>query len=91
MELVAQIHRDIYDYLESHYGIEPDEIQSHSELNALGIDSLGLLTIADIVKKKYGIVFDDDWIAFVWTFQDLTDLLESKVAEHESTAVGRVR
>ena len=91
MALVAQIHRDIYDYLESHYGIEPDEIQSHSELNALGIDSLGLLAIADIVKKKYGIVLDDDWIAFVWTFQDLTDMLESKVAELESTAVGRVR
>jgi acyl carrier protein len=91
MALVAEIHKDIFDYLESHYGIEPDEIKRHSELSELGIDSLGLLAIADIVKKKYGIVLDDEGIASVWTFQDLNDLLERKVATHETTVGGQAR
>jgi len=91
MALVAEIHKDIFDYLESHYGIEPDEIKSHSELSELGIDSLGLLAIADIVKKKYGIVLDDEWIGSVWTFQDLNDLLERKVAACESTVGAKAR
>jgi len=91
MALIAEIHKDIFDYLESHYGIEPDEIKSHSELKELGIDSLGLLAIADIVKKKYGIVLDDEWIASVRTFQDFNDLLERKVAENESTVGGQAR
>ena len=86
MALVAEIHKDIFDYLESHYGIEPDEIKSHSVLNELGVDSLGLLAIAEIVKKKYGIVLDDERIASVRTFQDFNDLLERKAAAHESTA-----
>ena len=91
MALIAEIHKDIFDYLESHYGIEPDEIKSHSELNELGIDSLGLLAIADIVNKKYGIVLDDERIASVRTFQDFNDLLERKVAESESTVGGQAR
>ncbi|MFX0575421.1 acyl carrier protein [Nocardia nepalensis] len=66
--------------MDSHYGIERDEIKSHSALNELGIDSLGLLAIADIVRKKYGIVLDDERIASVRTFQDFTDLLERKLA-----------
>ncbi len=91
MALVAEIHKDIFDYLESHYGIEPDEIKSNSELKELGIDSLGLLAIADIAKKKYGIVLDDERIASVRTFQDFNDLLERKVAENESTVGGQAR
>jgi acyl carrier protein len=91
MALVAEIHKDVFDYLESHYGIEPDEIKSNSELNELGIDSLGLLGIADIVKKKYGIVLDDERIASVRTFQDFNDLLEHKVAAGASTVGGQAR
>jgi acyl carrier protein len=89
MALVAEIHKDILDYLESHYGIEPDEIKSNSELTELGIDSLGLLAIADIVKKKYGIVLDDEWIASVLTFQDFNDLLERKAAAGASAVGGQ--
>lgn len=84
MSIVDEIQQDIFDYLDSHYGIERDEIKSHSALNELGIDSLGLLAIADIVRKKYGIVLDDERIASVRTFQDFTDLLERKVAARES-------
>ncbi|WP_433732494.1 acyl carrier protein [Nocardia sp. CA-129566] len=86
MSIVDEIHKDIFDYLDSHYGIEQDEIKSHSALNELGVDSLGLLAIADIVRKKYGIVLDDERIASVRTFQDVTDLLERKVAARESAA-----
>ncbi|WP_067537628.1 acyl carrier protein [Nocardia crassostreae] len=80
MSIVVEIQRDIFDYLESHYGIEPEEIKSHSRLNELGVDSLGLLAIADLVKKKYGIALDDERIASVKTFQDFIALLERKCA-----------
>ncbi|MFC9993827.1 acyl carrier protein [Nocardia sp. NPDC127526] len=80
MSIVVEIQKDIFDYLESHYGIEPEEIKSHSKLNELGVDSLGLLAIADMVKKKYGIELDDERIASVKTFQDFTALLERKCA-----------
>ncbi|WP_067464467.1 acyl carrier protein [Nocardia amamiensis] len=86
MSVVAEIQKDIFDYLESHYGIEPDEIKSHSALNELGVDSLGLLAIADLVKKKYGIELDDERIASVRTFGDFTDLLALKSAARETSA-----
>ncbi|MFD0363643.1 acyl carrier protein [Nocardia sp. GCM10030253] len=87
MSIVDEIQKDIFEYLDSHYGIEQHEIKGHSALNELGVDSLGLLAIADIVKKKYGIVLDDERIASVRTFQDFTDLLERKLAAKQA-AIG---
>ncbi|MBF6175019.1 acyl carrier protein [Nocardia blacklockiae] len=84
MSIAEDIQQDIFRYLESHYGIEPEEIKTHSALTALGVDSLGLLAIADLVKKNYGIELDDERIAGVRTFRDFTELLESKLAADQS-------
>lgn len=86
MPVVAEIQQDIFDYLDSHYGIEREEIKSYSVLKDLGVDSLGLLAIADLVKKKHGIALDDERIAAVRTFQDFIDLLHRLVAAGEKTA-----
>jgi acyl carrier protein len=81
MPIKYEVERDIVEYLRAHYSIEPDEITDESTLDDLGLDSLGVLAIADIVEKKYGISLDDERIAGVRTLSDFKDLVVLKIAE----------
>src|SRR4029078_259066 len=63
MSIADEIETDIIEYIGAHYGVEPDEITDESTLEDLGLDSLGVLAIADIVENKYGISLDDQRIA----------------------------
>ena len=81
MPIEYEVERDIVEYLGAHYSIEPDEITDESTLDDLGLDSLGVLAIADIVEKKYGISLDDERIAGVRTLSDFKDLILLKIAE----------
>jgi len=76
-----EVERDIVEYLGAHYSIEPDEITDESTLEDLGLDSLAVLAIADIVEHKYGISLDDERIAGVRTVSDFKDLVVLKIAE----------
>ena len=76
-----EVERDIVEYLGAHYSIEPDDLTDESTLDDLGLDSLGVLAIADIVEKKYGISLDDERIAGVRTLSDFKNLILLKVAE----------
>ena len=76
-----ELQRDIVEYLGAHYSIEPDEITDESTLEDLGVDSLGVLGIADIVENKYGISLDDERIAGVRTVSDFKNLIALKIAE----------
>lgn len=77
----SEVERDIVEYLGAHYSIEPDEITDESTMEDLGVDSLGVLGIADIVETKYGISLDDERIAGVRTVSDFKNLIALKVAE----------
>jgi acyl carrier protein len=81
MSFENDIERDIVEYLGAHYGVEPDEITDESTLEDLGVDSLGVLGIADIVETKYGVSLDDERIAGVRTLSDFKDLIVLKKAE----------
>jgi acyl carrier protein len=81
MSIANDIDRDIIEYLRAHHGVEPDEITDESTLDDLGLDSLGVLVIADIIENKYGISLDDERIAGVRTFSDFTALIVLKRAE----------
>ena len=81
MSIEHEVERDIIEYLSAHYNIEPDEITDESTLDDLGVDSLGVLAIADIVENKYGISLDDERIAGVRTLSDFKDLIVLKIAE----------
>jgi acyl carrier protein len=81
MSIEHEIERDIVEYLGAHYGVEPDEISDESTLGDLGVDSLGVLGIADIVETKYGVSLDDERIAGVRTLSDFKDLIALKRAE----------
>jgi acyl carrier protein len=81
MSIENDIERDIVGYLRAHYGVEADDITDDSTLEGLGLDSLGILAIADIVETKYGISLDDERIAAVRTFADFKNFIFSKRAE----------
>ena len=81
MPIEYEVERDIVEYLGAHYHIEPDEITDESTLDDLGVDSLGVLAIADIVENKYGISLNDERIAGVRTVSDFKDLIVLKIAE----------
>ena len=81
MSIENDVERDIVEYLGAHYGVEPDEITDESTLADLGVDSLGVLGIADIVETKYGVSLDDERIAGVRTLSDFTNLIASKRSE----------
>ena len=81
MSIENEIQRDIVEYLGAHYGVEPDEITDESTLEDLGVDSLGLLGIADIVETNYGVSLDDERIAGVRTLADFKDLVALKKAQ----------
>ncbi|RDH77615.1 acyl carrier protein [Mycolicibacterium moriokaense] len=68
--LASDVERDIVDYLRAHHGVEADELTDDSTLEDLGLDSLGVLAIGDILERKYGISLDDERFAGVRTFSD---------------------
>lgn len=70
MSLANDVERDIIGYLHAHYGVDADEITDESTLADLGLDSLGVLAIGDILSTKYGLPLDDERIAGVRTFSD---------------------
>lgn len=57
------IENDIVAYLRAHYGVESEDITSESTLDDLGVDSLGLLALAEIIENKYGVSLNDERIA----------------------------
>ena len=81
MSIADEIELDIAEYLGAHYGVEPDQITDEATLEDLGVDSLGVLGIAEIVENKYGISLDDERIAGVRTVSDFKDLIVLKSAE----------
>ncbi|BBY05234.1 acyl carrier protein [Mycobacterium noviomagense] len=75
------IENDIVAYLRAHYGVESEDITSESTLDDLGVDSLGLLALAEIIENKYGVSLNDERIAGVRTLSDFKGLIELKRTE----------
>lgn len=78
---VVSVRQDIAEYLDSHYDIVLDEIPADATMTDIGLDSLGVLAIADLIENKHGISLDDERIASVKTFSDLMELIQIKAAE----------
>jgi acyl carrier protein len=82
MLIENDVERDIVEFLGAHYGLEPDEIGEESTLEELGVDSLAVLGIADIVDRKYGVPLLDDERTFgLRTLSDFKALVVLKSAE----------
>jgi acyl carrier protein len=81
MSIANGVERDIVEYLYAHHGVEADEITDESTLADLGLDSLGVLAIADILETKHGISLDDERIAAVRTYSDFKNFIFLKSAK----------
>jgi len=81
MSIESDIERDIVEYLRAHCGVEADEITDRSTFEDLGLDSLGLFAIADIIETKYGVSLDDERIVGVRTFSDFKNFISLKRTE----------
>jgi acyl carrier protein len=81
MSIANDIEADIALYLRAHHGVEADEVTDESTLADLGLDSIGVLTIGDILENKYGISFDDERIAGVRTYADFKNFILLKHAK----------
>lgn len=68
--VASDVEREIVEYLRAHQGVEPDEITDESTLVDLGLDSLAVFAIGDILQSKYGISIDDERVAGVRTFSE---------------------
>lgn len=66
----VDVERDIAEYLRAHHGVEANEITDESTLADLGLDSLSVFAIGDILQSKYGISLDDERIAGVRTYSE---------------------
>ncbi|MFI5781313.1 acyl carrier protein [Nocardia sp. NPDC051570] len=81
MSIDVSIRDDIADFLLAHYEIDLGEVPPDATMEDIGLDSLGVLSIADLIETKYGISLDDERIASVRTFSDLIGLIRIKVSE----------
>ncbi|MFC8529864.1 acyl carrier protein [Nocardia sp. NPDC057227] len=81
MSVDVSIRDDIAEFLRAHYDVDLDVVSPDSTLDDLGLDSLGVLSVADLIENKYGISLDDERIASVRTFADLMGLIRLKAAE----------
>jgi acyl carrier protein len=81
MPIAKDVEYDIVEYLSAHHGVEAEEITDEATLADLGLDSLGVLVIGDILHTKYGVSLDDERIAAVRTFSDLKHFIAMKWAK----------
>ncbi|WP_067826841.1 acyl carrier protein [Nocardia inohanensis] len=81
MPVDISIRDDIAEFLRTHYNLDIETISPDATMQDIGLDSLGVLTIADLIETNYGISLDDERIATVKTFAGLLDLIKLKIAE----------
>ncbi|MGW4741979.1 acyl carrier protein [Nocardia xishanensis] len=86
MSIEQAVRDDISGYLLAHYEIDLSELPPDTTVRDLGVDSLGLLAIANLIEKKYGFSMDDERLASVRTLSDLLEFIRLKSEEAEQAA-----
>ena len=73
-----QIEARVFEALEE-FGAEPDQISADAEFEALDIDSLDLVELAQIVEDEYGVEIADSDLDKIETVSDVTDLITARI------------
>ena len=74
-----QVEARVFEALEE-FGAEPDQISADAEFEALDIDSLDLVELAQIVEDEFGVELDGDSVKDVKTVGDVIDLVVAKAS-----------
>ena len=61
------------------FGAEPDQIAPDAEFEALDIDSLDLVELAQIVEDEYGVQLKGEDMEGIKTVRQAVDLVASKL------------
>ena len=62
------------------FGADPEQITSDAELEALDIDSLDLVELAQIVEDEYGVVLKGEDMKELKTVGDAVDLIAERAS-----------
>jgi acyl carrier protein len=74
-----QVEKVIFDGL-AEVGAEPDQIKREAEFEALDVDSLDLVELAQIVEDEFGVRLEGDDLKGVSTVGDVIDLVVKKAS-----------
>ena len=72
-----QIEERVFKALEE-FGAEPDQLSRDAEFEALDVDSLDLVELAQIVEDEYGVELKGDDVKDVKTVGEVIDLVAEK-------------
>ena len=74
-----QIEERVFKALEE-FGAEPDQINADAEFEAMDVDSLDLVELAQIVEDDYGVQLKGEDMEGVKTVRQAVDLVMSKLS-----------
>ena len=73
-----EIEQRVFKALEE-FGAEPDQIKPDAEFEAMDVDSLDLVELAQIVEEEYGVQLKGEDMEDVKTVRQAVDLVTSKL------------
>jgi acyl carrier protein len=73
-----EIEQRVFQALEE-FGAEPDQINADAEFEAMDVDSLDLVELAQIVEDEYGVQLKGEDMEGVATVRQAVDLVMSKL------------
>jgi acyl carrier protein len=73
-----EIEQRVFKALEE-FGAEPDQINPDAEFEALDVDSLDLVELAQIVEEEYGVQLKGEDMEGIKTVGQAVDLVTSKL------------
>jgi acyl carrier protein len=73
-----EIEQRVFQALEE-FGAEPDQISADAEFEAMDVDSLDLVELAQIVEDDYGVQLKGEDMEGVKTVRQAVDLVMSKL------------
>jgi acyl carrier protein len=73
-----EIEQRVFQALEE-FGAEPDQIKADAEFEAMDVDSLDLVELAQIVEDEYGVQLKGEDMEGVKTVRQAVDLVMSKL------------
>jgi acyl carrier protein len=73
----AQVEKVVFDGL-AEVGAEPDQISREAEFEALDVDSLDLVELAQIVEDEFGVRVEGDDLKGITTVGQVIDLVVKK-------------
>ena len=73
-----EIEQRVFKALEE-FGAEPDQINADAEFEAMDVDSLDLVELAQIVEDEYGVQLKGEDMEGVKTVRQAVDLVMSKL------------